>query len=186
MKTYVDLDAEYIDDALRRIEHGVHRSIARRRYKIVAIAGAAALLVTSSTVAAALVWPGAKQGPYMICFGTDDPNSGQTSTGVGFDMRDPIGFCLDNYSYRAKPSDPEQTWRDKSRSDLMACKLADGVAGVFPNATRRCQAVDLVPWTPADAKRAQVLQTSYYREQHKKYGLPIPTIGTTPHQILNR
>jgi hypothetical protein len=184
MNTTTEPDQQYIDGALRRIESGVHHRIARRRNRTVGIVAGAAILLSGSSIAAASFWPAATGPASMECFLKDDIST-RVSTGVGFDMRDPVGFCIDSMDYRATISSPRISWLNTPRSDLMACKLADGVAGVFPVAPNGCEAVDLTAWTPADAAQAAQIQGRYNERQQQTFGIPVPTVGTTPHQIPN-
>ena len=182
MNTYTEPYPQYIDSALRRIEDGVHRRITRRRHRALAVVAGAVVLVSGTSVAAAQFWPAAQGSAYIECFLSGDKSS-NVSGGVGFDMRDPVGLCIDVMDYRATVTSPTISWKNTPRTDLMACKLADGVAGVFPVDPNGCSAVDLTPWTSADADQATQIQAKYNQWQHDKFGLPIPETGMTEHQV---
>ena len=120
---------------------------------------------------------------YIVCF--DARVDGAFSTGGGFSMVDPIGFCLDYGDYR-DPAESTFDWGvDLQPHELVACRLADGVAGVFVRADGDCAANNAREWTSADVLIADQI-TDEWREWHiATFGEdPQPTIVRTPSQLV--
>jgi len=175
------VDNPRTDDAMGRIRQGVDRKITRHERGRAALVAGGVLVATVAGIGTGLAWPAATGAPYISC--QDSRVDGAFSTGVGFDMRDPIGFCLDYGDYH-DASGLTFNWSALDRDQLVACRLADGVAGVFVLADGDCDLHGLAGWTPADAATAAKLRQAYDQMQLERFGIPIPSVATTPSQIL--
>jgi hypothetical protein len=186
MQSTVEPSPLYLDAALNRIGVGIeHKKLHARRKKAAILTGSV-LALSLATVGAAAVWPTAKAMPYIVCMQTLDMN-GMTGGGIGFDMRDPVGFCIDSVTFDgATPDAPRITWAATPRTDLAACKLATGVAGVFPTQTGNdvCTTLGLTTWTTDDAVTAARLKDAYDAWQLKEFGIDPATVRVTPSQIV--
>jgi predicted DNA repair protein MutK len=186
MHNTVEPNAQYLDAALNRISAGIEHKKVHKRHKKAAILTGSVLALSLATVGAAAVWPSAKAAPYIVCLQTSDMY-GMTASGVGFDMGDPVGYCIDSANFDGATTDaPRVTWAATPRTDLTACKLSTGVAGVFPTQTGDdvCSTLGLTTWTTDDAVTAAQLKDAYDAWQLKEFGLDPATVTVTPSQIV--
>ena len=188
MPNTVEPNAQYLDAALNRISAGIEHKKVHKRHKKAAVLTGSVLALSLATVGAAAVWPAAKDAPYIVCQQTLD-TSGATSSGIGFDMADPVGYCIDDALFDGATSDaPYIRWTTTPRSELAACKLATGVAGVFPTQTGDdiCASAGLATWTTGDAATAAEIQDAYDAWQFDEFGIIPPNVSRTPSQIVSK